>query len=62
MKLDKEQLLVWLREQFKNQEANRDRLEIGHQYWEYHEGASDYLEVVIKQIESGKFDVYEKTP
>jgi hypothetical protein len=57
MNLDKERLLEWLKIKFKEQEACRDNLPIEHQYWEFHEGASDYLMVVIKAIEEGSFDL-----
>ena len=54
--VSKKALLEWLKEQQKQQEEKRDRLEIDHPYWEYHEGASDYLSLSVEKIQSGAFD------
>lgn len=54
--LKKQAVLEWLKEQQKRQEEKRDRLEIDHPYWEYHEGASDYLSLAVEEFESGAFD------
>lgn len=54
--LKKQAALEWLKEQQKRQEEKRDRLEIDHPYWEYHEGASDYLSLAVEEFESGAFD------
>jgi hypothetical protein len=54
--VSKKAVLEWLKEQQKHQEENRDRVEIDHPYWEYHEGASDYLSLAVEKIESGAFD------
>lgn len=54
--LKKQAVLEWLKEQQKRQEEKRDRLEIDHPYWEYHNGASDYLSLVVEKLESGAFD------
>lgn len=59
--VNKERLLTWLKEQLKEQENARDRLEVDHVYWEFHEGASVHLNVVIKEIEKGSFDMKEGT-
>lgn len=57
MNLDKAKLLEWLKIKHQQQEACRDKLPIDHQYWEFHEGAADYLMVVIKEVERGGFDL-----
>lgn len=57
--LEKQAVLEWLKEQQKRQEEKRDRLEIDHPYWEYHEGASDYLSLAVEEFESGAFDADE---
>lgn len=54
--LSKKAVLEWLKEQQKQQEEKRDRLEIDHPYWEYHEGASDYLRLAVEKFESSAFD------
>jgi len=54
--LSKKAVLEWLKEQQKRQEEKRDRLEIDHPYWEYHEGAADYLSLAVEEFESGAFD------
>ncbi len=54
--LSKKAVLEWLKEKQKKQEEYRDRLEIGHPYWEYHEGAYDYLSLAVEEFESGAFD------
>jgi hypothetical protein len=59
--VSKKAVLEWLKEQQKKQEENRDRLEIDHPYWEYHEGASNYLSLAVEKFESGAFDVPEPT-
>lgn len=59
MYLKKQAVLEWLTEQQKQQEEKRDRLEIDHPYWEYHEGASDYLSLSVEKIQSGAFDANE---
>lgn len=53
--IDETKLLKAVFEEKSRHERARDRLEIDHKYWEFHEGSVTTLEWLEKKIEKGMF-------